>query len=229
MSAIQVDELWNEQEPWRQELEMYLAERDKAPDEPVHLSLVPPGDESASDRRRRRRIIQRRRLRGVRPTDEVAAKTTRWFVPPKKEAPKHPRYTRIKLVLAPDIDGTLVSDVKREYPKPAPNRRKDAVPEIDFDLLDASIDTVDTATTEVSDDAELLECEVVLEQPATTVLPLARIIVPHNDEPRAEMDDTPDPELLSMIFDGDVPEQWDCCVLPECVHSMHNVKELAGV
>jgi len=91
----------------------------------------PPSRRKVTSPRAERRRLMRRRLRGVRPGDPIAVKTTPWYRRNKRETPVHPRYCRTRLVLVPDESGKLVTDVARACPKPAPNRRRAACPAID--------------------------------------------------------------------------------------------------
>jgi hypothetical protein len=225
VSAVEVDEFWPQASlaDARHEVEEYLEARDGGE---IRLRLVGPQDEVLSTRRQRR-VIQRRRLRGIRPADEVECKTTPWYRRPKKASAKHPRYKRTQLVLAHEPDGSLVVDVRRECPKPAPNRRRAATPVIDTDM---QIDEpVESATTEITESGDLLESDVVLEQTNGHNSPTAIIVVPQERESRVEPDGDPDPEILSMIFDGEVPENWDCCALPECIHTTRYKPQIASL
>jgi hypothetical protein len=212
MSAVplvQDDQFWLDNPSCRlvrSECEVYLDERAVASE---HAE-----DSSVASRGTRRRIM-RLRIRGIRPDDPIELKTTRWFMNRTKETPKHPRYKRTMLVLAPGLDGKRVTDVHRACPKPAPNQRKSFTPEIEPDrrAVDPDVTLVDTATTEVVTSAQ--DSEIVIEESPVDNASMAIVVIP---EPVAEVIDPvdgPDPDLLSMIFDGEVPDKWDCCALPE--------------
>jgi hypothetical protein len=158
-----------------------------------------PESESSLNTRGVRRRIMRLRIRGKRPDDPIKVKTIRWFMRPKKETPKHPRYKRTVIFLSHAGDGQLKRKKKR-CPKPAPNRRRDfSLVNDDRRAVAPQVTVADTATTEVSDDEELVEGEVVLERTSDTAPPLARVILPHEDEPLVEFDDSLDPELVSLL------------------------------
>jgi hypothetical protein len=171
-----------------------------------------------------RRRTMRLRNRGNRPTDPNDAKTSPWFKPSPKEAPKHRRYRRTVIFVSHTGDGKLVMDVHRAVPKPVPNRRKDAALMTDPDrrAVDPLTTLVDAATTEVSDVDELVEGEVILEGGVAAQAPLARVILPHEAISSGEDPGEPDQDILTMVFGDEVPDGWDCCALPECIPPTRN-------
>lgn len=140
----------------------------------------------------------------------------------KKKPVAHPKYRRIVQVLAPDPDGKLVIDVKREYPKPAPNRHHDIVPPIEAEEPGGEFLLGDVAevpaTTEVVEEAEV--CEVVIETPAHSLSAVAVVVMPPIEEVfEADSDaDDFDPELLALITGDDAVPEWTENALPEGFH-----------
>jgi hypothetical protein len=213
---VQDDQFWLDNPSCRlvrSECEVYLDERAIISEHAVDSDSEP----SVSVRGARRRT-KRFRIRGSRPTDPIELRSTRWFARVKKTPAKHSRYKFTQLVLVPDLNGTLVTDVKRACPKPAPNYRKNFVPGIEPDrrAVDPVVTIVDTATTEVSDDDELVEGEVVLECCAKTVTPLARVIVPLEAITSEADSDEPDLDFSAML--GDDPASGEVLELPMGFH-----------
>lgn len=145
----------------------------------------PPLNEVVSARATRRRI-KRRKIRGVRPVDPIEAKTTSWYRSSQREAPSHPRYRRTRLVLAPDENGHLVTDVARACPKPSRDERLDLITRSDDRAINQELATDEEPMLAAATTDEKVEVgsfvDIVLEKSRIDHSTIVRVFVSYAEE-----------------------------------------------
>lgn len=170
------------------------------------LSMAVPLHKATSPRAQRRRL-KRSRNRGLRPTDEVEAKTTQWYRRDTKKRQPMLKCTATLPVLT--REGKLEMRTRRRRFAPAPNLRRDFAPVVendepelglwsedggDIDLLPAVIEEVPAITKFV---AQATDSDVVLEE-APEVSSVAVVVMPPLTAETGEEPDWGDPDKWDL-------------------------------